>query len=76
MCVFVMDVLWFVLSFRMLKILKCAGNDDSVTLRAQDSTDTLSIIFESQSKQLACCVGVIVSHEYFTGVCFFACFRF
>lgn len=35
----------------MLKILKCAGNDDSVTLRAQDSTDTLSIIFESQNSE-------------------------
>ena len=63
-------------SFRMLKILKCAGNDDSVTLRAQDSTDTLSIIFESQSKHLAYCVGVIMCHNYSTAICFFSCFRF
>lgn len=32
------------------KILKCASNDDSVTVRAEESTDTVSFIFESPSK--------------------------
>lgn len=31
-------------------ILKCAGNDDSVTLRAQDNSDSLSFIFESPNE--------------------------
>lgn len=34
------------------KILKCASNDDSITIRAEDSSDTVSFIFESQSKCL------------------------
>jgi len=36
------------------KILKCASNDDSITIRAEDSGDTVSFVFESQSK--CCCV--------------------
>lgn len=32
------------------KILKCAGNDDTVTLKAEDSADTLTIMFESPSE--------------------------
>ena len=36
----------------MQKIVRCAGNDDSITLRAQDNSDTLGFIFDSQSK---CC---------------------
>lgn len=35
------------------KILKCASNDDIVTIRAEDSTDTVSFIFESPSKYLS-----------------------
>lgn len=31
----------------LAKVLKCAGNDDVVTLRAQDDADTFSLIFES-----------------------------
>lgn len=34
------------------KILKCAGNDDTVTLKAEDIADTLTIIFESPSEYL------------------------
>ena len=29
------------------KVLKCAGNDDSVTLKAEDSQDQLTLMFES-----------------------------
>jgi proliferating cell nuclear antigen len=32
------------------KILKCAGNDDSVTLRSEDSTDNLTFLFETKGK--------------------------
>lgn len=32
------------------KILKCAGNEDIVTLKAEDEPDTLTLMFESQSK--------------------------
>lgn len=32
------------------KILKCAGNNDTVTLKAEDTADTLTIMFESPSK--------------------------
>lgn len=32
------------------KILKCAGNNDVVTLKAEDEPDTLTMMFESPSK--------------------------
>jgi proliferating cell nuclear antigen len=32
------------------KVLKCAGNDDVITLKKADGTDTLSLIFESPSQ--------------------------
>jgi proliferating cell nuclear antigen len=32
------------------KILKCAGNDDSITLRCEDDSDTLTATFESKSE--------------------------
>eukprot|EP01003_Olkasia_polycarbonata_P003622 NODE_236_length_1142_cov_285.586459_g198_i0.p1 GENE.NODE_236_length_1142_cov_285.586459_g198_i0~~NODE_236_length_1142_cov_285.586459_g198_i0.p1 ORF type:complete len:262 (+),score=63.82 NODE_236_length_1142_cov_285.586459_g198_i0:91-876(+) len=34
----------------MNKILKCAGNDDSITLRSQDDADSVSFVFESKDK--------------------------
>jgi proliferating cell nuclear antigen len=33
----------------MAKILKCAGNDDVLTLKAEDEGDTLTFMFESPS---------------------------
>lgn len=36
----------------MSKILKCAGNEDIITLRAEDSADTLALVFETLSKSL------------------------
>lgn len=32
------------------KILKCAGNEDTVTLKAEDTADSLTIMFERQSE--------------------------
>jgi hypothetical protein len=34
------------------KILKCAGNDDVVTLKAEDEPDTLTMVFEAPSEWL------------------------
>ena len=34
------------------KVLKCASNDDSITIKAEDSSDTVSFVFESQSKYM------------------------
>lgn len=36
------------------KILKCASNDDSITIKAEDSGDTVSFVFESPSKYCFC----------------------
>ena len=30
--------------------MKCAGNDDVVTIRAEDNADTVNFVFESPSK--------------------------
>mmetsp|Transcript_13166 Transcript_13166/g.31946 ORF Transcript_13166/g.31946 Transcript_13166/m.31946 type:complete len:260 (-) Transcript_13166:229-1008(-) len=32
------------------KVLKCAGNDDSITLKAEDQGDTLTLMFESPNQ--------------------------
>jgi len=34
----------------MTKVLKCAGNDDTVTMKAQDDSDSVTFIFESKNK--------------------------
>jgi len=34
----------------MTKVLKCAGNDDTVTMKAQDDGDSVTFIFESKNK--------------------------
>ena len=39
-----------VCAFSMAKILKCAGNDDIVTIKAGDNADTVTFVFESPSK--------------------------
>lgn len=33
----------------MSKILKCAGNDDAITVKADDNADTITFMFESPS---------------------------
>lgn len=35
----------------MSKILKCAGSDDTVTLRALDNPDNIVFVFESTNKE-------------------------
>lgn len=32
------------------KMLKCAGNDDIITMKAEDSGDTVTFMFESQNQ--------------------------
>ena len=43
------------------KILKCAGNDDAITMKSEDNGDTITFIFESPSKPPAggrpCCIA-------------------
>ena len=34
----------------MAKMLKCAGNDDIITIKADDGSDTVTFMFESPSK--------------------------
>lgn len=33
------------------KILKCAGNDDAITMKSEDNGDTITFTFESQSER-------------------------
>lgn len=35
----------------MSKILKCANNNDTVTIKAQDNADTVTFMFESQNQE-------------------------
>lgn len=35
----------------MSKILKCAGNDDVITMKASDNADTVTFMFESQNNE-------------------------
>lgn len=35
----------------MSKIMKCAGNDDVLTIKAQDNADTVTFIFETQNQE-------------------------
>ena len=37
-------------STNMSKTLKCAGNDDAITLKADDSAETLTLMFEAPSQ--------------------------
>jgi proliferating cell nuclear antigen len=38
------------------KVLKCAGNDDVITLKAEDAGDSLTLMFESPSESPAVCL--------------------
>ena len=35
----------------MSKILKCAGNEDIISLRAEDHADTLALVFETPNQE-------------------------
>lgn len=37
--------------FSMTKILKCAGNDDQVTIKAHDDADTVIFMFQSKNQE-------------------------
>lgn len=43
------------------KIVKCAGNDDTVTIRADESADVLQLLFESKSERPAFPFYLLVS---------------
>lgn len=34
----------------MTKIMKCAGNEDTLTMKAQDNADTVTFVFESKNQ--------------------------
>lgn len=59
----------------MAKILKCANNDDTLTMKAQDNADTVTFMFESPNQEkvnhmLAQCTECIyVFTEWFLRHC-------
>lgn len=38
--------------FSMAKIIRCAGNDDIITIKTGDDADTVTFVFESPSKYI------------------------
>ena len=40
----------------MSKMLKCAGNDDIITIKGDDGSDTVTFMFESPSKLSSFCL--------------------
>lgn len=44
----------------MAKMLKCAGNDDIVTIKADDGGDTVTFMFESPSKNCLFCLHFVL----------------
>jgi hypothetical protein len=38
----------------MSKMLKCAGNNDSITMKAEDSGDVVTFLFESEGEYERC----------------------
>ena len=40
------------MSKSMAKIMKCASNDDIITIRSEDSPDNVTFVFESPSKSI------------------------
>ncbi|XP_066193432.1 proliferating cell nuclear antigen isoform X2 [Sylvia atricapilla] len=50
----------------MSKILKCAGNEDIITLRAEDNADTLALVFEAPRAGVQLCgedaLGRVCAH--------------
>jgi hypothetical protein len=50
----------------LAKVIKCAGNDDVITLKANDKADVLGLLFESPSK-------FILKKKYFLNFKFWTC---
>lgn len=46
-CIIIYDRSFIGPIFRMAKIIKCASNDDSMVLKAEDDGDVLNMVFES-----------------------------
>lgn len=44
-------IFWHILLFSLTKILKCANNDDTVTIKAQDDADSVTFVFESKKQE-------------------------
>jgi hypothetical protein len=42
----------------LTKLMKCAGNDDVVTIRADDTSDLLALLFENKSKLSLYCYKI------------------
>ena len=51
----------------MAKMLRCAGNDDIITIKADDGSDTVTFMFESPSERpsLLCFFSFALSGCYF-----------
>ena len=47
----------------LTKVLKCSGNDDVVTLKADDAADTITVMFESKSTFLCCALPCSTPHR-------------
>ena len=52
----------------MSKILKCAGNDDAITVKAGDNEDTVTFMFESPSMCIFYQCSVIKIQHYVVDV--------
>jgi proliferating cell nuclear antigen len=51
-------------SANMAKILKCAGNDDIITLKAEDTADTLTLMFEGSKQDRIADFGTYIPSCY------------
>jgi hypothetical protein len=50
----------------MSKILRCAANDDIITIKAQDQADTVTFVFESPNQvELAAYISVVTTAQYY-----------
>lgn len=48
----------------MVKILECANNDDTLTMKAQDNADTVTFMFESQNqRKVSECSSIITFYS-------------
>ena len=63
--------------YSMSKILKCAGNEDIITLRAEDNADTLALVFETLSKFFTVVCGIksgdVLLHTCRLAICLKLC---
>ncbi len=47
-----------VITSSFLKIIRCGGNDDAVTLKCQDNSDSVGIVIENAGTYVCVCVCV------------------